>query len=260
MRRLHFLIALLLVSAAAGRIARAADPAPEEDKRPMSALAACASGDTGKGVSILGQLYAESLNPAYVFNQGRCYQKNGQLENARVRFEEYLRIGSHEPPQDIARAEGLIKEIDEALERQRANTPAPVLVAPVQPAREGRVHSLRVTSIVLAAVGAVAIGAGVYLSLKVRAMNDEINAEFANQDYVTDGAKLQQQLADGTRYETWQWVGYGVGVAALAGSVTTFVLSGFAGASPAAAEKTAAVDVSPLLSPSGMGGVLRMRF
>ncbi|HEY7376850.1 MAG TPA: hypothetical protein VIF57_32125, partial [Polyangia bacterium] len=80
-RSLSIGLALLLASAG---IARADDAAGGgEDKRPNTALAACASGDVNKGIAILGELYAETRNPAYVFNQGRCYQKNNKLEEAR---------------------------------------------------------------------------------------------------------------------------------------------------------------------------------
>jgi hypothetical protein len=241
--------------------ARAADPATTgDDERPKAALAACASGDAAKGIAILGQLYAETRNAGYVFNQGRCYQKNNQLEQARSSFAEYLRIGSSEPPEDIQRAQGFVKEIDEALARQRESEPAPVLVMPAPPAGEGRRHSLRVTSIVLVGIGVAAIATGAYLGLKVKQTNDDINREFAGMDYVTDGAHLQQQLSDGERYETWQWVGYGLGIAAMAGAVTAFILSGGVAGTGSGSPEHVAVDVTPALSPGGMGGVVRMRF
>jgi hypothetical protein len=252
---------MALASAAFGRTARAdVSPPPADDSRPNAALAACASGDVAKGISILGQLYAETRNPSYVFNQGRCYQKNNQLEQARGSFAEYLRIGTSEPPEDLRRAQEFVKEIDDALARQRASAPAPILVTTVQPGGEGRRHSLRVTSVVLAGVGVAAIATGAFLSLKVKQTNDDINREFAGMDYVTDPAHLQQQLADGQRYETWQWVGYGLGVAALAGAVTTFVLSGGITGAGAGSAEHAALDVAPSLSPDGVGGVVRIRF
>ncbi|HEY7372062.1 MAG TPA: hypothetical protein VIF57_07765, partial [Polyangia bacterium] len=174
-------------------------------------------------------------------------------------FTEYLRIGTSEPPEDLQRAQGFIKEIDDALARQRASQPAPILVAPVQ-SNEGRARTLRTTSVVLAAVGVAAIGVGAFLSYKVKSTNDAINNEFANQPYVTDEARLEQQISDGKSYETWQWVGYGIGVAALAGAVTTFVLAGFSGSAPAAAPEHGAVAFTPTLSTDGAGGVLRVRF
>jgi len=87
-RRLLLTSTALLTGLALSGAARAADPAPGgEDKRPNAALAACASGDVTKGIAILGELYAETRNPSYVFNQGRCFQKNNKLEQARGSFE-----------------------------------------------------------------------------------------------------------------------------------------------------------------------------
>jgi hypothetical protein len=257
-RHLPISIAIVLASAALAGSARAAD-GPGDDKRPNAALAACASGDVAKGIAILGELYAETRNPAYVFNQGRCYQKNNKLEEARASFNEYLRIGTSEPPEDIQRAQGFVKEIEEALERQRASQPAPIVVTPVQPGGEGHRRTLRNASIVLAAVGVVAIGVGVYMSTKVQGWNDSFNKEYANQTVITDEPRLEQQVATGKSYETWQWVGYGVGIAAMAGAVTTFVLSGFGGSGATAAEQPA-VAITPTVSADGAGGVLRVRF
>jgi hypothetical protein len=256
-RDLLISLAIALASAAVCRQTRAADSSTlVEDQRPNAALAACASGDVARGISILGVLYAETRNPSYVFNQARCYQKNGQLEQARTSFAEYLRVGTNEPPEDLKRAQGFIKELDEAIARQQASAPTPVLVTPVSSVEEGRSRTLRVSSIVLAGLGVAAIAAGAYLSLKVQSIEDDINREFAGEDYVTDVGRLQQQLSDGKSYETWQWVGYGVGVAALAGAATTFILSTRASGSP----ERAALGVAPALSPEGVGGVVRMRF
>jgi hypothetical protein len=258
-RQIAMSTVVVLAIAGLRSTARADEPgALAEDKRPNAALAACASGDVAKGIAILGELYAETRNPSFVFNQARCYQKNGQLEQARSSFTEYLRIGANEPPEDIKRAEGFVKEIDDTLARQRASAPPPIVVTPAQPANE-RARTMRIASIALGALGVVAVGTGVYLSLKVQGINDDINREFAGQEYVTDVARLNQQLADGRRYETWQWVGYGVGIAALAGAATTFVLGGGLQGSSAGTER-AAVDVTPVVSPGGMGGVVRMRF
>ena len=247
-----------------GRTARAAEPAGPtdarsgEDKRPTTALAACASGDVAKGIAILGELYAETLNPAYVFNQARCYQKNDKLEQARASFSEYLRLGTNEPPEDIQRAQAFIKE-----NRRGAGTPARERAGAnrlrdARPAERGRArahaahheHRPRGRRRRRRRDRRLHEPEG-------KQANDDINAQFAGKDYVTDGAALQRQIADGERYETWQWVSYGVGVAALAGAVTTFVLAGGLHGGPA---DHALVDVTPALSPDGAGGVVRVRF
>jgi hypothetical protein len=109
---------------------------------------------------------------------------------------------------------------------------------------------------VLAGVGVAAIAAGAVMSFKVKGINDDINRQFAGQDYVTDVPALQQKISDGERYETWQWVGYGVGIAAMAGAATTFILSTRGSGAP---EKPA-VAIAPVLAPGGMGGVVQVRF
>ncbi len=258
MRRLLLTSTALLTGLALCATARAADPGAE-DKRPNAALAACASGDVTKGIAILGELYAETRNPSYVFNQGRCYQKNNKLEQARGSFTEYLRIGTNEPPEDLQRAQAFVKEIDATLEQQRASQPAPVVTAPAAPPSDSK-GMLRVSSVVLAAVGVVAVGFGVVMSFKVKSTNDELDQIFAGQKYVTDVGRIEQLQSDGSSYQTLQWVGYGVGAAAVAGAVTTFILGGYK--FPWSAESThqAGLDVTPSVSPSGGGAVLRMRF
>jgi hypothetical protein len=252
---------LLLAGSAPCRTARAEGSSVRtDDPRPTAALAACASGDVTKGIAILGELYAETRSPSFVFNQGRCYQKNGQLEPARHRFAEYVRIGTSEPAQDIARAQAFVKEIDDTLARQRASAPAPIAAAPIaDPPRAEHARMLRIASVVCAAVGVAAVGAGVYMSAQVKATNDDIDKQFASQDYITDGAGLQRKLADGARYQTWQWIGYGVGAAALAGAVTTFIL-GRSSTSWSGSSERVALDLVPAVSPDGAGGVVRLRF
>jgi hypothetical protein len=236
-------------------------PAPQEDPRPRAALGACASGDVKQGIEILAGLYAETRNPAFVFNQARCYQQNGQLEPARQRFSEYLRVGTSEPAADIARAQGYVKEIDEALAREPPK-PAPVIVtaaAPAPSAPEGHARTLRATGIALTVIGLAAVGTGVYLSFKVQATSRDVENKFANMAIVTDPAALQRELSDGGRYETWQWVSYGIGVAALAGAATTFLLGGSPFSSPRGTAETS-VTMAPIVTPGSVGGVLSMRF
>jgi hypothetical protein len=42
-------------------------------------------------VSILAELYVETNDPTYLFNQGRCYEQNVRYVEAAERFREYLR-------------------------------------------------------------------------------------------------------------------------------------------------------------------------
>ncbi len=232
--------------------APAASPAPApslpsaEDPRPGQALTACASGQVAKGIDVLATLYAETRNPSFVFNQARCFQQNGQLEKSRERFREYLRVGKNEPPADIQRAESFIKELDRELALQQA-------VQDARPQERRYRGALRTTSIVLAATGVAAIGTGVLLSYQMKQKEDLIAEQFApDRPGGADNARVSDLVAEGTRLETWQYISYGVGVAALAGAATTFGLSGWTFRDE--------VTVTPVLAGGHMGGTVRVRF
>jgi hypothetical protein len=221
-------------------------PLAGEDPRPGQALTACASGEVAKGIDILARLYAETRNPSFVFNQARCYQQNGQLEKSRERFREYLRVGKNEPPADIQRAEGFIKELDRELSLQRA-------VQDARPQERRYRGALRTTSIVLAATGVAAIGAGALLGYQTNQKERLIDKQFdPNRPGGPDNATVSDLVAEGTRLETWQYISYGVGVAALAGAATTFGLSGWTFRDE--------VTVTPVLAGNRVGGTVRLRF
>jgi hypothetical protein len=221
-------------------------PLAGEDPRPGQALTACASGEVAKGIDILARLYAETRNPSFVFNQARCYQQNGQLEKSRERFREYLRVGKNEPPADIQRAEGFIKELDRELSLQRA-------VQDARPQERRYRGALRTTSIVLAATGVAAIGAGALLGYQVNKKEDQIAREVdPSRTAPTNTSRVSDLVAQGTRLETWQYISYGVGVAALAGAATTFGLSGWSFREE--------MQVTPVLAGNHVGGTVRFRF
>jgi hypothetical protein len=61
------------------------------DAKVRAAKKACLSGDTQKGTEILADLYLDTNDATHIYNQGRCFEQNGQKEQAIPRFEEYLR-------------------------------------------------------------------------------------------------------------------------------------------------------------------------
>jgi len=65
--------------------ARAGDGAQER-----AAKKACLIGDVAKGVEILTDLFIDTNDPTYIFNQGRCFEQNRRYEDAIARFREYL--------------------------------------------------------------------------------------------------------------------------------------------------------------------------
>jgi tetratricopeptide (TPR) repeat protein len=76
------------VSVLSGQQATAAAKSQAKER---VAKRACLSGDYLKGVSILAELFVDTNDPTYLFNQGRCYEQNVRYLEAAERFKEYLR-------------------------------------------------------------------------------------------------------------------------------------------------------------------------
>jgi hypothetical protein len=94
------MVAAFLTVVLGGGFAQAAEPDGLDAKK-RAAKTACLSGDYAKGVALLAEIYVDTNNPIYLFNQGRCFQQNGRYEEAVLRFREYQRKnadagGSHD--------------------------------------------------------------------------------------------------------------------------------------------------------------------
>jgi hypothetical protein len=101
----------------------------------------------------------------------------------------------------------------------------------------------------------VALGAGAILTWRVQAKERQLERQFQRDPgLVVDGARLSRQLSDGGRLETWQYVGYGLGVATLAGAVTCFAISGWWPWD----RREQAVTFAPVAAPGSAGGILRV--
>jgi tetratricopeptide (TPR) repeat protein len=117
-------------------VARPAHAAvPNQTARQRAAKTACLAGDFTKGVELLAELYVDSNDPMYIFNQGRCFEQNGRYEEAVSRFREYQRkladAGSAADPE----AEKHIGDCLSLIEIKKASEPKPVepVVQPVPP-------------------------------------------------------------------------------------------------------------------------------
>jgi hypothetical protein len=124
---------LVMVLALAG--AAHADHAGE-----MKARESFAAGRYDEALEIFAKLYAETLNPIYLRNIGRCQQKLKQPDKAIDAFRDYLIKGGKKISADEkAEINGYIKEMealrDEQAGKQQAPPPVPVAPAPapVQP-------------------------------------------------------------------------------------------------------------------------------
>jgi hypothetical protein len=236
-----------------------------------AAKKACVTGDVKTGIDILGDLYVDSGDATYVFNQGRCYEQNHRLEDAIDRFREYLRKVPDAQAKDKADANAHIADCEALLAKQNGNVPAtqaaalppspqpvlapapptpmppPVAVVPTQPlAPKSDGLGLRIAGAVTTAVGLCAVGTGVILAIKERSLTNDINAKFS-----------QSKESSRASYETWGYVSYGVGAAAIVGGATLYYLGWRSGkAEPANTD----ISLLPTLTPDSMTFVLNGNF
>jgi tetratricopeptide (TPR) repeat protein len=105
----------------------------EKDPRKFQAQKDCLSGKTDSGVALLAELYAETRNPNFVYNQARCYEQAARPEDALNRFREYLRVAKNISAADRADAEKHMEEcraLAAEQERAREKKAAAAAVAP----------------------------------------------------------------------------------------------------------------------------------
>jgi hypothetical protein len=245
-----------------------------ETAQEKAAKKACAMGDYEKGAEILTDLFVATDDVTYIYNQARCYEQNNRWERAIARFREFLRKAKHLSKSERAETEQHIAECEAALRQAPppatpapppalppAPAPAPVPEPPadVQPqatAPEGDTSSpppappvgspgrgLRIAGVILGGVGVAAIGAGVGCTLKTQSISSN--------ERKTGATKAQED--ERKKYETWGWVGYGVGAAALATGVVLYLVGW-----PSA--ESAGVALLPSVSSTGGSLLLAGRF
>ena len=211
------------------------------DKREREARADFAAGRYQKAVDTFAQLFADTGDPLYLRNIGRCYQKMKRAQEAIDSFQEYLLKGKNLSPAERQEIEGFIKEM-QALKASEAPPPPPPVVTPPPPiapppaaaapppaplapppaplapmppsapppASDGR--AWRIGGIATAAGGVAALAAGIAFGAAAQSAADDVGKKYSSS---TDSA--------GKRDATLQWVGYGVGAAALAAGALMYL-------------------------------------
>lgn len=238
-----------------------------------AARKACLNGDYTKGVAILSELFLDTNDPAYLFNQGRCLEQNRRYEDALSRFEEYLRVGKkgRVDRAAAAEAESHIASCKASLaEAQAASAPlTPPTVAPppipttgagpdaatlVSTPQQSQAQSdsargrpgLRTAGIITASVGVAALAVGVYSNLKVNGLVSDMEKV---------GGYSPGKKSDRDTYATLTWVGYGVGAAAIATGAILYVVGRSSGS-----DSPARLAVSPSVGPGRAGALLTGAF
>jgi hypothetical protein len=128
MRRMLILLALAASVLAAGPVF-AARPAVLD----RQAKKACLSGDYVKGVGILAELYVDTGDATYLYNQGRCYEQNVRYVEAAERFREYLRKAPKLGAKVREEVEQHIADCEAALAKRQPSAPPPPAPPPTPP-------------------------------------------------------------------------------------------------------------------------------
>jgi len=104
-------------------LARPSAHAASKESMKRAAKTACLSGDYTKGVALLAELYVDTNDPIFIFNQGRCFEQSGRYEDAVIRFREYQRKNTDAGHQPDAEAERHIADCLALLDKQKAPAP-----------------------------------------------------------------------------------------------------------------------------------------
>lgn len=244
MRRLALLTTVLSIVLAAPPVHAAGKEAKERTARK-----ACLSGNYAKGVEILSDLFIDTKDVNYIFNQARCFEQNSHCAEAVSRFREYMRKATSLSPEDKADVEKHISDcqalINEKTEPARdsavalppapgapsaAPNPPPAAVLPAPPAEVAEASAappaanpgrgLRIAGIACGVVGLGSVGTAIYYYTQAKSYSDKVSGQTIPNPSDESAGKHAQ---------TMQWVLYGAGGAAIATGAVLYVLGWQAG-------------------------------
>ncbi len=178
-----FAYAALLCAIAIARTASAATVPAAADQQ-KAAKRACLAGDYVTGVRILADLFLDSNDPTYLFNQGRCYEQNVRYEEAIGRFNEYLRKAPNLTATERADTEAHIAACEAAIGRTAVRASEVIVTAPaVVPVRPWQTTAGWVAS----GVAAVALGFAIVEHVRYVGKGNDFN-DLVSQGRCSDAA------------------------------------------------------------------------
>jgi hypothetical protein len=214
-----------------------------------AAKKACLNGDPTKGIELLTDLYVDTNDAIYIYNQGRCYEQNNRCEDAVVRFREYLRKTPDASERDQADVKKHISDCEALLGKRgdQGTSPSipreadtsgvvtppsrveptkpivlvdrPQVVGEVSPVIEKPTtgmhpgKGLRIAGLLTVGAGAVLVAAGALSNLQYNRMIRDLRGEYSGP---TDDSAQS--------YKTLSMVGYGAGAACLVGGAVLYWL------------------------------------
>lgn len=179
--------------------------------------------------------YELSHLPGLVFNLAQAHRLRGECTKAVEQYRKFIELDPSSSQR--ATAEGLIKELEPCKDAPPPATidhhdvtppppPPPKVIAqpPIVIADHDEVdlgHGKRVASVVVGIGGVVALGAGVFFGNRAQSLASEVDQACAAGCAWKD---VENKDSDGRTAVTLQWVGYGVGAAALVTSGVLYFL------------------------------------
>jgi hypothetical protein len=260
--------------------------AGSKEGKERAAKTACLSGDAAKGVALLAELYVDTSDINYLFNQGRCFEQNGRYADAVIRFREYLRKGADAGHAPDPVAERHIADCQALLDKQAPPTAAqpaqtakpavdnqpapPAAVAQVTPAAEPKsgtppapaaspqtditkappTNAAPGSGLRIAGIATMAVGvAGIATGV---ILNIKANSLASELEKSTTSYSRSKESTRST-YQTFGWVGYGAGAACVVGGALLYYLGHSQG-------QAAQVALVPTAEPGQVGAVLQGAF
>ena len=244
------------VTAGSDHAAVAATEGGADDPRVAKAQTACLSNDLDTGVRVLAELYTETGDVRWLFNQARCYQQNNKPDLALNRFREFLRAAPQSETDLRGRATKYVEELEH---RENVGAPLAQIDLTAKPPIDDHAAAgdprLRTAAIVLGSVGVAGLATGVVFSWRGQAKKEEIRHD-GELTTLLDPAEERRKYDDGERLARWQWPAYLAGGALIAGAAACYVLSvrGHEG------KAAASIVVSPIASAQSAGVAATLRF
>jgi hypothetical protein len=240
--------------------------------------------------------YSLRSDPNFLYNMAQAYRRKGDTQRSLDLFKNFLSKVPGTPMRaDIeARIAALKEQLEQEREAERkaaaeveSTTPPPApLATPVPPppspeatevpattepaplspvdpgiaspalattpttATPGN-RPLRITGLVVGGAGLAGMITGVAMGIRAKSLSDEVTAD------AKKGTYAQSKVDSGRLAETLQWVGYGIGVAALAGGSILYWLGLPKSDAPAAQPS---LTVLPYVGKDGVGSHLVVGF
>jgi len=169
-----------------------------------AAKKACITGDVRKGIDLLGDLFVETNDATYIYNQARCFEQNHHWGDSIDRFKEYLRKVADLPATEKANVDRPISDCEAEQAKLAPPSAAPIATpppapfpaaaAPSPPSRETanlvatptplavEQHSgsrLRTAGIVTASVGVLALAGGLVCNLQANSLAKDLSGTTA---------------------------------------------------------------------------------